>query len=281
MARYPRAAWRPLPEHGAEARNFARLFIVHIIVGSLNGAEAWFRREDVKSESHFGLGEGHEDDPVRQWLDTDEEADTNWDANGISITVETAGTPDEPFTDFQIAELIGMGIWAARTHALPAQLADGPRGSGFGWHSMYPEWNRNSHTCPGAIRIQQLKEIVFPAIFRELEKPVVRDYAQVVVGGNDVDLLEAIVVAKAHNWALCRSVGPGKIVGVWPHKDEEARGGWGLIVGSAQDDLSPSDFPNGGVVVAGRDRWATGRKLGDLLREHPPGSISRTGKPWR
>ncbi len=171
MARYSGAKWDPLPEHGEEGPNNPRLFIVHIIVGSLAGAEAWFRRRDVHTESHFGLGKGHEDSPFEQWLDTNEEADTNWDANGISITVETAGMPDEPFTQFQIDKLIDLGVWSAKTHPeIKPQIANAWNGSGFGWHSQYYNWNKSSHTCPGKIRIRQLKEIVFPEIIEILEE---------------------------------------------------------------------------------------------------------------
>lgn len=232
MARYPRAVWRPLPEHGNEGPNRPRLFIVHVIVGSLAGADAWFRREDVRSESHFGLGKGHETDPVRQWLDTDEEADTNWDANGISVTVETAGQPDEPFTDFQIAELIEMGVWAARTHGIPPHIAATADGDGFGWHSLHDAWNKNHHTCPGAVRIKQLREVVFPAIFARLNGRTVT--AKTIAG------------ADRHETAalLARTGFPGRTGGIV----------WLLATGSPDGDAVCNVGQMGPVLTVEKDR---------------------------
>jgi hypothetical protein len=169
MARWPKAAWRPLPEHGHEGPNRPTLFVVHTMVGWNAGTEQWFRRSDVNAESHFGLADdpGRED-PIRQWLDTDEEADTNWDANGISVTVECEdrGDPTRPFSSFQLQTLVDLGDWACTVHPIARQLADDPRGSGLGYHQLHREWNRSSHDCPGPVRRRQLLEEVFPEIIR-------------------------------------------------------------------------------------------------------------------
>lgn len=173
MARYPHAAWRPLPENSTEGPNHPRLFIVHTMVGWNHGTEQWFRRENVKSESHFGLADDpSRTDPLRQWIDTDREADTNWDANGISVTVECEdrGDPSRPFSDYQIEQLVRLGVWAHDTHGIPLDIASSWDGSGYGWHQQYPEWNRSSHNCPGTVRRRQLIEDVYPEVFRRARR---------------------------------------------------------------------------------------------------------------
>lgn len=174
MARYPKAAWRPLPENATQGPNRPRLFIVHTMVGWNNGSEQWFRREDVRSESHFGIAmEAHQELPIRQWMDTDVRADTNWDANGISITVECEdrGDPSTPLTEFQIDSLVDLGEWCLRKYpAIVPRTANGPFSAGLGYHQMYPEWNRSNHNCPGVTRRWQLIQIVFPRIIERVAK---------------------------------------------------------------------------------------------------------------
>jgi len=189
VALYDRAYWRPLPENETEPPNHPRLFIVHVIVGGLEAAYGHFLNSS-NSESHFGIGYGLEQRPVQQWLDTDREADTNWDANGISVTVETAGYAHEPFTDFQIEELVQLGVWTCWTHDIPPVVAQAWDGTGLGWHAQFPEWNRSRKTCPGQPRIDQLQGYVFPEIARRMEDEVMRRNDK-AAPSKDVEFLQA------------------------------------------------------------------------------------------
>lgn len=195
MSRYPGAEWRPLPENSTQGPNRPRLFIVHTMVGWNHGSEQWFRRDDVKSESHFGIARyAYREYPVRQWMDTDVRADTNWDANGRSVTVEMEdeGDPTLPFTTFQLNELVNMGVWTCRTHDIPPVLASAPDGEGLGWHSLFPEWNRSQHGCPGPVRVDQLRNNVFPRIAAALNQTYEHDEDE-VMGPKDIAYWQTIL----------------------------------------------------------------------------------------
>lgn len=133
--------------------------------------------------------------------------------------------------------------------------------------------------CPGAPLKNESRDLDGQQISGDAPTSV-KDYAQVVIGANEKDLFAGIVIAKSYNWALCLATGPAKIEGVWPHPGVNARAGWGLLVGSAQKLVKPTDMPNGGEVVAGTDWTDTGGKLAQLLKDHPPGTERRDGEPW-
>lgn len=157
-------------------------------------------------------------------------------------------------------------------------VRDARRQGGAGMRVVPHSWHKSTG-CPGP----HLKAEAQALDNREItgdRTVAVKDYAQVVIGANEKDLYTGIVAAKHFDWALCLAVGPAKIEGVWPHHGVEARAGWGLLLGSAQKLVKPTDMPNGGLVVAGQDWTDTAGILARLLQEHPPNSISRTGKPW-
>lgn len=106
---------------------------------------------------------------------------------------------------------------------------------------------------------------------------VVREYAQCVVGKTTADLEAGRVLAAAYDIALVKAVGESKIV---TETGSEARGGFGFCIGSAQQLVRPEHFPDGGLVIAGKDRTGTARLIAQTLLDHPPESIDRRGKPW-
>jgi hypothetical protein len=170
MARDPGSVWKPLPEAGAPDGYTKTQMIYHSTGtrGSAAGNWAYFSRGDVLVESTFVVGYSAAD-PTLQIMDSTDRADANGRANQRGISVETVGTGDEPFTDWQVQELIRLGRWARKVHGiLPRIIPSEPEG-GFGWHVMFgapgPWTSSRGKVCPGAVRIQQLKTVIFPAIF--------------------------------------------------------------------------------------------------------------------
>jgi hypothetical protein len=170
MARDPGSLWRPLPEAGAPDGYTKTQMIYHSTGtrGSAAGNWAYFARGDVLVESTFIVGYGPSD-PTLQVMDSTDRADANGRANQRGISVETVGTGDEPFTDWQVRELIRLGRWARETHGiLPRIIPSEPEG-GFGWHVMFgapgPWTSVPGKVCPGGRRIGQLKTVIFPAVF--------------------------------------------------------------------------------------------------------------------
>lgn len=170
MARDPGSVWRPLPEAGAPDGLAKSQFIVHS-TGSLASAAAnrnYFARADVAVESTFIVGLGPSD-PTLQLMDSTDRADANGSANGRGISVEVVGDGIDGYTDWQRAELIRLGRWARQAHGIPARIIPSESAGGFGWHVMFgapgPWTTVRGKVCPGGLRIQQLKNDIFPAIF--------------------------------------------------------------------------------------------------------------------
>lgn len=174
----PFADWRPLPEAESQPKITPRVVVYHTAVGTLRGVERFFR-DSTSIESHLMVG-GPWDGPdldgaLWQWMDLHRRADANRDANAFAISVESSdNAPADPadiapWSDKQLAMLVRFGNWAADTFAIPRRQCPAWDAAGFGWHAM---WGAPSHwtpsagkVCPGPVRIRQLKEIVFPAIF--------------------------------------------------------------------------------------------------------------------
>lgn len=106
-----------------------------------------------------------------QWQRIDRQADANWDANvfGNSVECSDGGNPDRPLSPKQVEKSIVLGVeWCLET-GNPAQPAKSWDGRGFGFHSMYIEWNKSRHGCPNPTRIKQLRTVIWPEIARRVE----------------------------------------------------------------------------------------------------------------
>ena len=186
MARY--GTWRPLASNFASQPRMAKydLVILHTMVGSLSGTDAYFKRNGYGgSFSHFGVGH---DGTTYQWQDTAYRSAANGAANPRSVTVETAdvgtGFPQwntndggavPAWTPAQVDELVDIVVWACRTHNIPCRLVTSSKPSerGIGYHRLgVPGYavaggelwsSARGKVCPGNRRIAQIPGIVFRA----------------------------------------------------------------------------------------------------------------------
>lgn len=169
MTRDPGSKWWPLPEAGAPDGHTKTQFIVHSTGdnASADRIRGYFAQQGVVVESTFIVGMTS-DDPTLQIMDSTDRADANGSANVRAISVETVGDGTGPFTNWQVSEIIRLGIWAAANHPIERRICPAHDQSGFGWHIMFGSpgpWTTRRKICPGPVRIQQLKDIIFPAIF--------------------------------------------------------------------------------------------------------------------
>lgn len=171
MARDPGSQWQPLPEAGAPDGNIKTQLIVHS-TGTLASAAAnaaYFGQAQVVVESTFIVGLSRNDRTL-QVMDSTDTADANASANKRAISIEVVGDGVGPYTDWQISELIRIGRWAQTVHPhIASRIIPSEAAAGFGWHVMFgapgPWTSVKGKVCPGNARVQQLKDIVFPAIF--------------------------------------------------------------------------------------------------------------------
>lgn len=151
-----------------------RMIIFHTMGGTLRGTDSWFRNS-VGDEAHFGIGgtsDGDLDGVIWQWVDTGRQADANRGANPFAISIETSdgNIDDQPWSPRQLDSLVTLTKRLCAIHDIPMRVvtsAEDPEG-GLGWHVMFgapgPWTKASGKTCPGPVRIAQLKNVVFPAL---------------------------------------------------------------------------------------------------------------------
>lgn len=158
MARVPFAKWGPIAENATQPRIVPTQVILHTAVDAPGETDlhGYFNRDDVKVESHFFV---QLDGDLCQYLDTTRRADAQYSANGRAISIETEddGTL-APWTVEQIRTIKRLGDYLMREHkGILRRVAPAHDLPGWGYHSLFSEWNRSNHSCPGGPRIHQFQ----------------------------------------------------------------------------------------------------------------------------
>ncbi|WP_282703259.1 N-acetylmuramoyl-L-alanine amidase [Streptomyces sp. CC219B] len=170
MAWYPGAVKMELqPESDAQPAIRPTQFIVHSVVAPWDEKRIYaYWRDSTNLESHFGLDY---DGSLGQYIGTETRADANAGANRRpdgtgAVSIETASntSASDAWTPEQIEELIRLGVWLHERHGIPLRICRSHTDPGFGYHSMFREWSTSGTACPGAARIKQFREVVFPGI---------------------------------------------------------------------------------------------------------------------
>lgn len=182
MAVMPGAQWRPLPNPSKTPMARYDLFLIHTMVGSLEGTDGYFRSGKTSSNSHFGVGGNG---LKRQWIDTAVRSAANGAGNHRSITSENAdmgpefapwntndGNAVPALTPEQVEANAEIAAWAHLTHGVPLVAADTsrPNARGIGYHRLgCNPWrvsdgelwsSANGKVCPGPRRIAQIPQII-------------------------------------------------------------------------------------------------------------------------
>lgn len=142
-----------------------RLYIVHIMQGTLEGTDAEFRNPENQVSAHFGIGDGRDEYPdghLIQWVDTDNMAWHAAGANPYAIGVEHAGWSGNPLTDAQIRTTARLFDWCSDQHPEIAHwLNSRPyTGRGLSWHGLGGQDWGNHPNCPGVPIVHQLPLIL-------------------------------------------------------------------------------------------------------------------------
>jgi hypothetical protein len=173
--------WRKVPKEAAVSKNpicpFAVQHILHgeedrrptfnpiasalhiaVTTASGDSLGRYFDSETNKNDSTFyvdKLGGIWQFGPVNRV------ANAQFGGNSYAVSIETWGLSG-PLNPAQVAALIKLYAWLKTEWGIPLTLSTRWNGPGAGWHSKYPEWNKNAHACPGDDRVKQLKEIILP-----------------------------------------------------------------------------------------------------------------------
>jgi N-acetylmuramoyl-L-alanine amidase CwlA len=142
--------------------NQPRLFIVHIMEGTLAGTDSWFRNPAAQVSAHFGAGRKGE---LYQWVGTSNQAWHAMAANDYSIGCECEGdleTGERTLTGPQLGQVARAYAWAHQTYpAISLWLNTRPyTGTGLSWHGLGgADWGDHVD-CPGDGIRGQLGEIL-------------------------------------------------------------------------------------------------------------------------
>lgn len=115
-------------------------------------------------EWHFYVDE---DGLVVQRRDTEIQADANYRANAFAISFESWDDGDPanvPWTDAQVAAIVRLLVWCARTHGIAAAEPSSWNAGGMGVHRDFSEWDFPYHSCPADLRAAQWTDVILPQV---------------------------------------------------------------------------------------------------------------------
>jgi hypothetical protein len=160
MARMPGATWRPVPNCTRGGQEAVYGVVLHIMEGTLDGSDAWFRKTASQASAHFGVGR---DGRIFQWVDTADRAWAQAAGNRTWLSIEHEGHSGDSLTPAQLAATARIVAWAHQVHGVPLQLADSPTSRGIGWHGMGGAAWGGHYGCPGTLITAQRTAIITAA----------------------------------------------------------------------------------------------------------------------
>jgi LysM repeat protein len=146
MAIMPGVTVRLVPNRTKGGQDSVQGIILHIMQGSLDGSDSWFRNTISQASAHFGVGKKG---AIYQWVDTDDRAWAQAAGNRNWLSIEHEGYAGDTLTAPQLAATAKIVAWAQQIYKFPLQATDSTSGKGVGWHGMGGSlWG--GHTgCPG------------------------------------------------------------------------------------------------------------------------------------
>lgn len=158
----PFAVYQPVANHSGTLSSHLGL-VVHVQVGD-GSCYGEFNNPASEASSTWQC---MKDGTLLQFVDADLVAWTEMAGNLYYDSVETEGTPDEPFTDAQCATLARLIAWGHHTFGWPLQLVDHGQ-PGVTTHAHYPSGQPDpawgDHPCPGSLRSGQLPAVLEQAM---------------------------------------------------------------------------------------------------------------------
>lgn len=147
-----------------------RTGILHVDAGNAYNLRDWFDGPSGGIESHLHIPKNAH---TFQYRDLFYEADANYRANPFAMSVETQGYGSGTWNDDQLAEIKRIMLYSANNPAIgiPLRKPKHWRDSGWGYHTMFPEWHPEPKSCPGRERIEQYHDILVPWMARAKENP--------------------------------------------------------------------------------------------------------------
>lgn len=205
---YPLASYKPLGTQTQPRLINPTAIILHTMGGYLNGTDATFRNNGYAGdESHFGIGGPYDggslDGIVYQWQDLDYTADAQYSGNAYGISIETSdgARSNLPWSPNQVEAITSLVIWLCQKYKISPVLMTKETDNGIGYHQLFHDWNLNGHDCPGSVRVQQLIDVIIPAVEARITIPQPQPI------GEDMTPDQAVALGKIETALLDPEVG--------------------------------------------------------------------------
>jgi hypothetical protein len=208
---YPPAKRRVIPAGANDPVIRPVVVSFHVAATLATSLFLFFRDRSGGIESHLYL---LKDGTWEQYRAFDREADAqlggnSWIARGMrlgSITVEAQGLGLGFYTKAQRRELKKFALWCNHELGIPLQVVTRPNPrsileGGFGYHSLFQEWNTLRKSCPGPRRIAWFRNKFVPWMAEQAK--VYRNWA---AGDSLTDFAAKHDVSVARLWRLNRDV---------------------------------------------------------------------------
>jgi hypothetical protein len=142
--------------------------VQHIAVSNADSLFDLFS-SDNGIESHFYI---RKDGTIEQYRSIFFEADAQASGNSFGsprkgfVSVEHQGGVGtdltQPMPPAQLAAFHDVVAWVHSQRPFPLRVCPAWNAEGVGFHALFPEWNPNHHSCPGAARIKQFHDVTVP-----------------------------------------------------------------------------------------------------------------------
>jgi len=162
----PGVVKKPIPQGANDPLIIPVGDVFHIAVSEAASLHDFFERSGgIESTGYI-----RRDGTIEQYRPLNVECDAQGDGNswvrdgkryGLN-SWETQGMGEGEWTPQQIASIKFIIGWKHRNYGTPLRLNPGPNASGFGYHRMFKQWNKNAHSCPGSDRVQQFHGVIVP-----------------------------------------------------------------------------------------------------------------------
>lgn len=180
MAWYPKANKRPININYTMTKTAKNAVLLHSSASDgLSSLYSFFNNPSTQASSHFHVDFSGN---VEQYIDTDHVSWANRDGNSRSVTIETQGSGEGPWTQAQMNAMAKLIRWICATHRIPLRIMENSHTStsGVGWHRIgidgnFPSsgllrgrnargggevWSGFGKTCPGDDRILQVPRLI-------------------------------------------------------------------------------------------------------------------------
>jgi len=162
----PNVIRKPIPQTSTDPIIVPVGDVFHVAVSEAESLHDFFSNDGgIESTGYI-----RRDGTIEQYRPLNVECDAqndgnSWVTGGVRYgynSWETQGMGEGEWTPEQVASIQRIIAWKHDHYGTPLRLTPGWNQPGTGYHCLFPEWNRNAHSCPGPDRVRQFNNVIVP-----------------------------------------------------------------------------------------------------------------------